>query len=167
MLDFIYNTPTKVYFGKDKHLIVGDIIKELGYSKIMLQYGKGSIKKSGLYDQIMTSLSENNIEVVEMGGVEPNPKVEFVREAIKLAKKENVQMILAVGGGSVIDSSKYTALGVKIENDVWDLPIGRVVPKDALPVGCILTISAAGSEMSNSAVLTNLTKNIKKDLIEF
>lgn len=162
MLDFIYNTPTKVYFGKDKHLIVGDIIKELGYSKIMLQYGKGSIKKSGLYDQIMTSLTKNNIEVVEMGGVEPNPKVEFVREAIKLAKKENVQMILAVGGGSVIDSSKYTALGVKVENDVWDLPIGKVVPKDALPVGCILTISAAGSEMSNSAVLTNLTKNIKK-----
>jgi len=162
MLDFIYNTPTKVYFGKDKHLLVGDIVKEFGYSKIMLQYGKGSIKKSGLYDQIMTSLTKNNIEVVEMGGVEPNPKVEFVREAIKLAKKENVQMILAVGGGSVIDSAKYTALGVKIENDVWDLPIGKVVPKDALPVGCILTISAAGSEMSNSAVLTNLTENRKK-----
>ena len=162
MLDFIYNTPTKVYFGKDKHLLVGDIIKELGYNKIMLQYGKGSIKQSGLYDQIMTSLSKNNIEVVEMGGVEPNPKVEFVREAIKVAKKENVQLILAVGGGSVIDSSKYTALGVKIDSDVWDLPIGKVVPKDALPVGCILTISAAGSEMSNSAVLTNLSENKKK-----
>lgn len=162
MLDFIYNTPTTVYFGKDKHLLVGKIISELGYNKIMLQYGKGSIKKSGLYDVIMASLAKHNISVVEMGGVEPNPKVEFVREAIKIAKKENVQMILAVGGGSVIDSSKYTALGAKSECDVWDFPMGKVQPKDALPVGCILTISAAGSEMSSSAVLTDLSVNKKK-----
>lgn len=162
MLDFVYNTPTTVYFGKDKHLLVGEIIKNLGYNKIMLQYGKGSIKKNGLYDEIMTSLANKGIEVVECGGVEPNPKVEFVREAIEIARRENVQLILAVGGGSVIDSSKFTALGVKYDGDVWDLPMGKHTPTDALPVGCILTISAAGSEMSNSAVLSDLTLSKKK-----
>ena len=162
MLDFIYNTPTTVYFGKDKHLLVGSIIKELGYNKIMMQYGKNSIKASGLYDQIMTSLKDNGIEVVELGGVEPNPKVEFVRNAIEVAKKENVQMILAVGGGSVIDSSKFTALGAKYDGDVWDLPMGKAVPQDALPVACILTLSAAGSEMSSSAVLSDLSISKKK-----
>ena len=162
MLDFIYNTPTTVYFGKDKERQVGKIISDLGYKKIMMQYGKGSIKKSGLYDTVMNSLSDFGIEVVELGGVEPNPKLEFVRNAVELAKKEKVEMILAVGGGSVIDSSKFTALGAKNDCDVWDLPIGKCVPKDALPVGCILTMSAAGSEMSSSAVLTNLSESKKK-----
>ena len=98
MRDFIYNTPTKVYFGKDTHKQVGKIIAELGYKKIMLQYGKGSIKKSGLYDEVMSSLKENDIKVVEMGGVEPNPKYSFVKNAIKVAREENVEFILAVGG---------------------------------------------------------------------
>ena len=98
MLDFIYNTPTKVFFGKDKQKEVGKIISDLGYKKIMLQYGKGSIKQSGLYDEIMASLKEHDITVVEMGGVEPNPKVEFVRNAVKIAKESGVEMILAVGG---------------------------------------------------------------------
>ena len=97
-----------------------------------------------------------------MGGVEPNPKVEFVRKAVEIAKKEKVEFILAVGGGSVIDSSKCTALGAKAECDVWDFNLGKQTPNDALPVGCILTISAAGSEMSNSAVLTNSEENRKK-----
>lgn len=162
MRDFIFNTPTKVYFGKDKEKGVGKIISDYGFSKIMLQYGKGSIKKSGLYQVVMDSLNEYGIEVVEMGGVEPNPKITFIREAIKVAKKENVQLILAVGGGSVIDSCKYTALGAKSDCDVWEFSMGRQVPKEALPVGCILTISAAGSEMSNSAVVTNLELNMKK-----
>ena len=94
MQDFIYYAPTKVYFGKGKQKEVGEIIKGYGYQKIMLQYGKGSIKKSGLYDEIMASLSASGIEVVEMGGVEPNPKITFVREAVKLAKEEKVEMIL-------------------------------------------------------------------------
>lgn len=162
MLDFTYNTPTTVYFGKDKHLEVGKIINGLGYKKIMLQYGKGSIKKSGLFDQVMKSLNEYDIQVVEMGGVEPNPKIEFVREAIKIAKATNVELILAVGGGSTIDSSKYTALGVKYDGDVLDFAFGKAVPKDALPVGCILTHSAAGSEMSASAVITDLSNSKKK-----
>ena len=128
----------------------------------MMQYGKDSIKKSGLYDQVILSLKQNNIEVIELGGVEPNPKIEFVRNAIEIAKNNNVQMILAVGGGSVIDSSKYTALGAKYNGDVWDFPMGKATPKDALPVGSILTHAAAGSEMSNSAVITDLSLNKKK-----
>lgn len=162
MLDFTYYTPTKVIFGKDSHKKVGEIIKDYGYKRIMMQYGKGSIIKSGLYDEVMKSLKENNIEVVEMGGVEPNPKLSFVRKAIEVAKKENVEMILAVGGGSAIDSSKYTATGAKYDGDVWDFPSRKATPEDGLPVGCILTISAAGSEMSSSAVISNEELNIKR-----
>ncbi len=162
MQDFYYHTPTEVFFGKGKEKEVGNIISGYGYNKIMLQYGKSSIKKSGLYDTVMGALKACGIEVVEMGGVEPNPKITFVRQAIKLAKKENVQMILAVGGGSVIDSCKYTALGAMADVDVWEFAMGRAKPQKALPVGCILTIAAAGSEMSNSAVITNLELNMKK-----
>jgi len=162
MENFIFNTPTKVYFGRGYEKQVGEIIKGYGYKKIMMQYGKESIKKSGLYDVVVNSLNQNGIEFVEMGGVEPNPKITFVRDAIKVAKKEKVEMILAVGGGSVIDSCKFTALGAKSDVDVWDFAMGKEKPTDALPVGCVLTMSAAGSEMSNSAVITNLELNMKK-----
>lgn len=164
MQNFIYNTPTKVYFGKGVERDVGKIIKEYGFSKIMMQYGKASVKANGLYDVIVESLKSNDIEFVEMGGVEPNPKIEFVREAVKIAKSEGVEMILAVGGGSVIDSSKFTALGVKNDCDPWDLAMGKQKPTGALPVGCVLTMSAAGSEMSSSAVITNLSVNMKKGI---
>lgn len=162
MRDFIYYAPTKVFFGKGKENEVGKIIKGYGFKKIMMQYGKSSIKTSGLYDRVMDSLSENGIEVVEMGGVEPNPKLDFIRNAVEVAKKEKVELILAVGGGSVIDSSKFTALGAANDFDVWDLPMGKAQPKSALPVGCILTLAAAGSEMSASAVMTNMEENLKK-----
>ena len=162
MNDFIYNTPTKVYFGKGKEKEIGEIIREYGYKKIMLQYGKGSVIKSGLLDTIKASLNNSAIEFVEMGGVEPNPKITFVRDAIAVAKREKVDMILAVGGGSVIDSCKYTALGAKADCDVWDFAMGKRKPIDAIPVACVLTHSAAGSEMSNSAVITNLELNMKK-----
>ncbi len=162
MRDFIYYTPTRVFFGKDKHKEIGKIVKEYGYDNIMLQYGKGSIKTSGLYDEVMKSLAENGVKVVEMGGVEPNPKITFVREAVKVAKEEKVQMILAVGGGSVLDSSKFTAAGACTEADPWDFATGKAKVEKALPVGCILTIAAAGSEMSASAVITNLELNMKR-----
>lgn len=162
MKDFIYCAPTKVIFGKDTHKDIGKIISGYGFDNIMLQYGKGSIKKSGLYDEVMASLKEHNINVVEMGGVEPNPKLSFVREAVKVAKENKVQMILAVGGGSVLDSSKYTAAGACAECDPWDFPTGKTKAEKALPVGCILTISAAGSEMSSSAVITNTELNMKR-----
>lgn len=162
MLDFIYYAPTKVHFGKDTHKEVGKIIREYGFKTIMMQYGQSSIKKSGLYDEVMQSLTQNGIKVIGMGGVEPNPKLSFVKEAIKVARENNVEMILAVGGGSVLDSSKYTATGAKYDGDVWDFPTRKATPKDALPVGCILTISAAGSEMSSSAVITNMELNMKR-----
>ena len=162
MRDFVYYAPTKVFFGKDKHKDIGKIIKDYGYDNIMLQYGKGSIKESGLYDEVMSSLSEYGINVVEMGGVEPNPKLSFVREAVKVAKENNVQMILAVGGGSVLDSSKYTAAGACTDCDPWDFPTRKATVTNALPVGCILTLAAAGSEMSSSAVITNMELNMKR-----
>ena len=111
MKDFIYNTPTKVYFGKDTEKQIGSIIREYGYKKIMMQYGKGSVKKSGLYDVVTNSLSENGIEVVEMGGVEPNPKITFVRDAIKVAKKE--KNLVVKGGiveGKVISAQEMAAV---------------------------------------------------------
>ena len=162
MLDFTYYTPTKVHFGKGKHKEVGKIIKEYGFKTIMMQYGQSSIKKSGLYDEVMTSLSESGIKAIEMGGVEPNPKLSFVREAIKVARENDVELILAVGGGSVLDSSKYTATGAKYDGDVWDFPTRKATPKAGIPVGCILTIAAAGSEMSSSAVVTNMELNMKR-----
>lgn len=162
MKDFIFYAPTRVFFGKDKHKEVGSIIKDHGFKKIMMQYGKGSIKKSGLYDSVMDSLRENGIEVVEFGGVEANPKLTSIREAVKLAKETAVEMILAVGGGSVIDSAKYTAAGAVSECDVWDYPTKKSEIEKCLPVGCVLTIAAAGSEMSESAVMTNLEINMKR-----
>lgn len=162
MLNFVYHTPTKVYFGKDTQKNVGEIIKGYGFKTIMMQYGKDSIKKSGLYDEVIASLKKNNINVIEMGGVEPNPKVSFVREAIKKARDGKAEMILAVGGGSVIDSAKTTAAGALYDGDVWDFNSQKKSPEKALPVGCILTHSAAGSEMSASAVLTNMELNMKR-----
>ena len=164
MLDFEYYTPTKVFFGKGREKEVGKIISQYGYKKIMLQYGKGSIKANGLYDDIINALNQYKIEVVELGGVEPNPKIEFVRNAVKLAKAEGVELILAVGGGSVIDAAKYTALGAVSDCDVWDFVVGKQKPISALPVACVLTIAAAGSEMSWSAVVSDLSLNMKRGL---
>lgn len=155
MQNFTYHTPTKVFFGKDTHKQIGEIVSGYGFRKIMVQYGKGSVKATGLYDEVMASLAQHGIEVVECGGVQPNPTLAFVHEAIRLARQTGVEMILAVGGGSVIDSCKYTAVGVPYDGDVWDFPTRKAVPEAALPVGCILTLSAAGSEMSASAVVTN------------
>ncbi len=162
MRDFIYYAPTKVYFGKRKEEEVGKIIKNYGFKKIMMQYGKDSIKKSGLYDTVIKSLSENGIEVIEVSGVEPNPKLDFVRNAVEIAKENEVEMILAVGGGSVIDASKATANAVYNNCDPWDIFTGKIDSQGALPVGCILTIAAAGSEMSASAVVTNMEENMKR-----
>ncbi len=164
MLDFEYYTPTKVFFGKGRETETGEILSNYGYKKIMLIYGQGSIKKSGLYDSIVNSLKDKNIDIIEMGGVEPNPKIEFVRDAVRLAKKENVELILAVGGGSVIDAAKYTALGAVSDCDVWDFVEGTQKPISALPVGCVLTIAAAGSEMSWSAVVSDMSLNMKRGL---
>ncbi len=162
MHDFNYYAPTKVFFGKDKENDIGKIISSYGYKTVMMQYGKESIKNSGLYDRVISSCNEYGIKIIDMGGVEPNPKVEFVRKATKICKENNVELILAVGGGSVLDSSKATAVAAMTDTDIWEFSMRRAIPQKALPIGCILTHSAAGSEMSGSCVITNLKENMKR-----
>lgn len=161
MLNFDFYSPTKILFGTLRELEVGKIVKEYGYTKVLLHYGKSSIKKNGLYDRVVTSLTKEGIKIIELGGVEPNPKVSLVREGIKLAKENQVELILAVGGGSVIDSSKAIACGYYLNADPWLLNSHEIKPTKALPIGVILTISAAGSELSNSCVITNDETNVK------
>ena len=120
MLNFEYYTPTKVVFGKDAEKDVGRLILENSAKKILLHYGSGSVKKTGLLDRIKKSLDENSLEYVELGGVKPNPRLSLVYEGIALGKREKVDFILAIGGGSVIDSAKAIAYGIKDEGDVWD-----------------------------------------------
>ena len=155
MNNFVYYTPTKVFFGKGEELKIGQILAEYGVKKILLHYGKSSIKKSGLYDVIVEKLKEANIEFVELGGVEPNPKLSLVLKGVEIVKREKVDLILAVGGGSVLDSSKAISAGAKVNFSPWKFSIGEEKVKDRIPVGSILTISAAGSDMSNSCVITN------------
>ena len=155
MEQFSFYTPTKVIFGKGVQSQFGAVIKSYGFKKILFHYGSGSIKKSGLYDQIVASLRENGIEFVELGGVQPNPKLSLSRKAAQLCIDEKVEMILAVGGGSVLDSSKSAAAGAANHCDPWEFSSGARVLEKSLPVGAVLTIAAAGSEMSDSCVITN------------
>ncbi len=149
-----YYTPTHIYFGKDTELLAGRVLKENGAHKVLLHYGSGSAEKSGLLDKVRASLKENGIEFVELGGVKPNPRLSLARQGIELCRRENVDFILSVGGGSALDSSKCISYGVPYEGDVWDFYNGKL-PVKRLPVGAILTLSATGSEMSNSSVITN------------
>lgn len=162
MNNFNYYAPTKVVFGKEKENEVGKLIKEQNCQKVLIHYGGSSAKKSGLIDKVKKSLEEENINYIELGGVVPNPRLSLVYEGIELCKKENVDFILAVGGGSVIDSSKAIGYGVTNEGDVWDFYDYKRVPTSCLPIGVILTIAAAGSEMSNSSVITKDDNGIKR-----
>ena len=155
MLNFEYYAPTKVVFGKDSEKEVGRLILEQNAKKILLHYGSGSVKKTGLLDRIKKTLDENNLQYVELGGVKPNPRLSLVYEGIALGKRENVDFILAIGGGSVIDSAKAIAYGIKDSGDVWDFFAKKRIATSSLPIGVVLTIAAAGSEMSNSSVITN------------
>ena len=148
----IYYAPTKLLIDYDIHNI-GNLIEEYGYKRVLVVYGKGSIKNTGLYDIVINSLKEKNLIFFEEGGVEANPKVEFVRNA--LAKDYDIDFILAIGGGSVIDTAKSISVSYKTNIDPWEFNAKREVPKKALPIGVILTIAAAGSEMSNSCVISN------------
>ena len=155
MQNFTFHTPTKVFFGKGTEKQVGEIIKSYGFSKVLFHYGSGSIKKTGLYDTVVSALRESGVEFVELGGVEANPKLSMARKAAELARAEKVDMILAVGGGSVLDSSKAAAAGALNDCDPWEFSSKKRVPEKALPVGTILTLAASGSEMSDSCVITN------------
>ncbi|RDY28064.1 iron-containing alcohol dehydrogenase [Romboutsia weinsteinii] len=160
MLNFDYENKTRIIFGEDTHKTVGEVLKPHA-SKVLLHYGGGSIKSTGVYDDVINSLKANNIDFVELGGVKPNPRLSLVNEGIKLCIEENVDFILAVGGGSVIDSAKTIALGAKNEGDVWDFFLTNKDNNGALPTSTILTIPAAGSEASSGAVITNEDKELK------
>lgn len=155
MRNFVYENPTKIIFGKDKEKDVAKHTAEHG-SKVLLHYGGGSIKKYGTYDTVVQSLEAAGIDYVELGGVKPNPRLDLVKKGMKLVESENVDFILAVGGGSVIDSAKTIAAGHYYDGDVWDFFANNVKIEQALPVGVVLTIPAAGSESSTSAVITKM-----------
>ncbi len=162
MNNFTYYTPTKVVFGKDTELQLGGLLKEFQCKKVLLHYGSNSARRSGLLPRIENTLKESGISYVSLGGVKPNPRLSLVYEGIELCKKEDIDFILAVGGGSVIDSAKAIGYGVANDGDVWDFYEKKRVPAACMPIGCVLTIAAAGSEMSNSSVITNENGGLKR-----
>ncbi|MDE6981799.1 MAG: iron-containing alcohol dehydrogenase [Lachnospiraceae bacterium] len=155
MENFTYFTPTKVIFGRDAEKQIGSILKEQGCKKVLLHYGGSSASRSGLLNRIEVILLQSGISFLSLGGVKPNPRLSLVHEGINLCKSSGVDFILAIGGGSVIDSAKAIGYGVANEGEVWDFYEKKRTPAACLPVGAILTIAAAGSEMSNSSVITN------------
>ena len=156
MNNFIYETPTKVYFGKDEELKVGKLVAEYKPEKVLIHYGGKSAKESGLLDRVKKCLEDEKIAYVELGGVVANPQLSLVRKGIKLCLDEGVDFVLAVGGGSVMDSAKDIANGAaNPEVDVWDFSLKKCEPVKTLNKGAILTLAAAGSEMSSSCVITN------------
>ena len=161
MNNFTYMNPTKIIFGKGAENQVGAETAAHA-KKILLHYGGGSIKKSGLYDRVCASLKAAGVEWMELGGVVPNPRLALVHQGVKLCKDNKLQMILAVGGGSVIDSAKAIAMGAVMDGDVWNFYIGKGQPKAALPVATVLTIPAAGSESSPGTVITNEEGMLKR-----
>ena len=162
MNDFNYYAPTKVVFGKGAEQNVGKLVKEQNCKKVLIHYGSGSARRSGLLDRIEAIFEKEGIAYTELGGVVPNPRLSLVYEGIGLCKKENVDFILAVGGGSVIDSAKAIGYGVANEGDVWDFFDFKRKPTACLPIGTVLTIAAAGSEMSGSCVITKEEGGMKR-----
>ncbi len=155
MKNFDFHNPTRLIFGKDTIKDMGSLIESYGDKKVLLLYGKGSIFKNGVYDTVVKSLKESNITFVEMSGVKPNPVLSKVKETVEFMKKEKVDAILAVGGGSVLDTAKISAASYYYDGDPWDFYEGKVTPKKALPIYGVLTISATGSEMNSGGVITN------------
>lgn len=162
MNSFIYNAPTKVYFGQDSDGKLAEIISETGCKCVLIHYGCGSAVKSGLIKRVKWALEHADVKAVELGGVMPNPRLSLVYEGIELCKKEGVDFILAVGGGSVIDSAKAIGMGVAGGGDVWDYYENKRTPEATVPVGVVLTVAAAGSEMSKSSVITNDYTQVKR-----
>lgn len=160
MENFIYQNPTKLIFGKDQLEQLKTEVPAYG-NKVLLVYGGGSIKRIGLYDQVIEQLQEIHTTIFELSGVEPNPRISTVRKGVEICKSEGIDFILAVGGGSVIDCTKTIAAGAKYEGDAWDIVTKQTMVKDALPFGTVLTLAATGSEMNPSTVITNWETNEK------
>ncbi|MGN0620277.1 MAG: iron-containing alcohol dehydrogenase [Porcipelethomonas sp.] len=159
MNNFTYSIPTVIHFGRDQLSHLSEL-KGSG-SKVLLVYGGGSIKRSGLYDKTMKILADAGLSVTELPGVEPNPRIESVRDGVRLCRENGIDMVLAVGGGSAIDCAKVVAAGACYDGDPWDLVLDGDKIKAALPVYSVLTLSATGSEMDKFAVISDLTKNEK------
>ena len=155
MIDFDIHLKTKVFFGADKEKEVGEILSSYDAHRVLIVIGQGSVKKSGLLDVVIDSLKKNNIEFAILEGIRPNPVIEGVREGLALAKEFKPDFLLPIGGGSVIDTAKSIACGYYYDGDPFDFNRHVAKPQKALPIGVILTISAAGSEMSNSCVIQN------------
>lgn len=151
--NFTFQNPTKIIFGRGTENQVGKEVSKYT-KKVLLHYGGGSIKRTGLYDRVVSSLKDAGIEIFELSGVQPNPRLSLVYEGIRICRENDIGLVLAVGGGSPIDSSKAIAMGAVYDGDVWDFFTGKAVPEKALPVGTILTIPAAGSEASTGCVIT-------------
>lgn len=162
MNNFDWYAPTHIVFGRGTESEVSSLLKSSKCTRVLLHYGSGSVIRTGLLDKVKSSLDKAGIDYIELGGVVANPRLSLVYEGIELAKSKGVDFILAVGGGSVIDSAKAIAYGAAADFDVWDLYDRKRTPESALPVGVILTIAAAGSEMSNSSVITNEDGGIKR-----
>lgn len=156
MNSFIYDIPVKVYFGRDQLSHLGTELRKFG-RRVLLTYGGGSIKRNGLYDRVVSELRNADMEVYELSGIEPNPRIESVRQGVAMCKEHNVDVLLAVGGGSTIDATKFMAAGACVEHDAWEFFGAGAKPIErALPIVTILTLSATGSEMDTAGVISNL-----------
>ena len=156
MNSFIYDIPVKVYFGRDQLSHLGTELRKFG-RRVLLTYGGGSIKRNGLYDRVVSELRNADMEVYELSGIEPNPRIESVRQGVAMCKEHNIDVLLAVGGGSTIDATKFMAAGACVEHDAWEFFGAGAKPIErALPIVTILTLSATGSEMDTGGVITNL-----------
>ncbi|MGS2778970.1 iron-containing alcohol dehydrogenase [Robertmurraya sp. GLU-23] len=160
MDNFTFFNPTKLIFGKDTVEQLKAEVPQYG-KKVLLVYGGGSIKRNGLYDQVLSLLKEVDVEVFELAGVEPNPRLSTVKKGVEICRAEGIDFLLAVGGGSVIDCTKAIAAGAKYEGETWDLMTRKAVAKEALPFGTVLTLAATGSEMNSGSVITNWETNEK------
>lgn len=154
MNEYIYYNPTRLIFGKNQIETLKDELGKFG-KKVLVVYGGGSIKRNGLYEEVMNELGKMDAEVSELSGVEPNPRVSTVRKGVEICKEKGIEVLLAVGGGSVIDCTKAIAAGAKYDGDVWDLITLKAQPEEALPFGTVLTLAATGSEMNSGSVITN------------
>ncbi|WP_438318481.1 iron-containing alcohol dehydrogenase [Candidatus Caldatribacterium sp. SIUC1] len=154
MRNFEYWNPTRLFFGRGETDRVGQECRKYG-ERVLLAYGGGSIKKTGLYDRIVRCLQEAGCSVTELSGIQPNPRISKVREGVEICRKEKVDVVLAVGGGSVLDAAKIIAAGVLYEGDPWDFFTGKGTIKGKIPLGTVLTLAATGSEMNRNAVITN------------
>lgn len=155
MRDFTFFNPTRIEFGKEKEANIGQYIKEFGVNSVLILYGSDRVKRNGLFSRVATSLEEQGITFAELGGVISNPLISRVRDAITVAKEKGLQGIVAVGGGSVLDSAKAVAAGARYDGDVWDFFVGKAVVEAAIPVFSVMTLAATGSEMNPYGVVTN------------